>query len=130
MLDLVSYSTTSAGSAKLRPGLPVPPELISAPDWPICFPRGKLPSELGGVDAQLLGLTLSTTGNQAWAKLLREGANNLSCEDIPQLYTICGASHLPMWGPRSGLRAMHIFVHGIYIKVQVHLGWWGTAACS
>ena len=92
MLDLVSYSTTSVGSTKLRAGLPIPPESVNAPDWFIYFSRDKLTNESDSVDAQLMGLTLSTIGNQVWAKLLWEGANNLFSEAILQLYTICGAS--------------------------------------
>ena len=40
----------------------------------------------------MMGLTLSTIGNQVWAKLIRERANNLFSETVPQLYVRCGAS--------------------------------------
>ena len=38
-LDLGSYSAASIGSAKLRAGLTIPPELIDAPGWFTYFSR-------------------------------------------------------------------------------------------
>ena len=95
MLDVVSYGATGVGSTKLRAGLPIPQQMLGAPAQFLYSSRDKLPNESDSVDAQLMGLTLSTIGNQVWLKLLREGANNLFSEVIPQLCTICGTSPGP-----------------------------------
>ena len=44
------------------------------------------------MDAQLMGLTLSTIGNQVWAKLIQERANNLFSKTVPQLYVLYSGS--------------------------------------
>ena len=52
------------------------------------FSRDKLSNESDAIDAQMMGLTLGTIGNQVWLKLPGESANNLFREIVPQLYVL------------------------------------------
>ena len=92
LLELATNSAPGIGSTKFKAGLTIPQHLLDVPHWFICFSRSNSPNESDAVDAQMMGLTLSTIGNQVWAKLLREGANNIFSETVPQLYILCGAS--------------------------------------
>ena len=92
MLELVTYSAPGIGPTKLKAGHPIPQQAMDVPNGFMYFSRPNLPNESDAVDAEMMGLTVSTIGNQIWSKLNRQGANNLFSETVPQLYVLCGAS--------------------------------------
>ena len=87
LLELLKYSAPGVGTANLKTGTIIPSQVKDAPNWFIYFFQSNLPSEADAVDAQMMGLTLSTIGSQVWAKLIQEQANNSFSETVPQLYS-------------------------------------------
>ena len=72
LLELLKYSAPGVGTANLKTGTIIPSQVKDAPNWFIYFFQSNLPSEADAVDAQMMGLTLSTIGSQVWAKLIQE----------------------------------------------------------
>ena len=75
MLELVTYSAPGIGPTKLKAGHAIPQQAMHAPNRFVNVSWSNLPYKSDAADAQMMGLTFSTIGNQVRAKLIREGAN-------------------------------------------------------